>query len=80
MIINQSLYCEVLTLKECQDLRHNGYDIRVQCRLSDGIFIKMRHRQNGRTLVVRSYPDHYEIREGNAIIKKHCPYNQLVSV
>jgi len=74
-----SMYCEVLALKECQDLRSNGYIIKCQSRLSDGIFIKLRHKSNGRTLVVRAYPDRYEIREGSAILKRQYPYAKLIS-
>lgn len=74
-----SMYCEVLALKECQDLRSNGYIVKVQSRLTDGYFIKLRHRSNGRTLVVRSYPDRYEVREGSTVLKRHCPYAVLVS-
>lgn len=79
MTESNSMYCEVLALKECQDLRNNGYIVKVQSRLPDGCFIKLRHRSNGRTLVVRSYPDYYEVREGSSILKKHCPYAELIS-
>ena len=69
----------ISALDECRDLLHNGYSIIIQCLVSDGIFVKLKHQSNGRTLIVRSYPDKYEIREGKRVLKCQDYSKLLVS-
>lgn len=69
----------VSALDECRDLLFNGYSIVIQCLVSDGIFVKLKHRSNGRTIIVRSYPDKYVIREGQRVLKCQDYTKLLVS-
>lgn len=60
---------EVRAYKECSDLLHNGYLCLFVSRTYDGWLAKMRHRSNGRTLIVQASPVGYCIKENKAIIK-----------
>ena len=60
---------QVGALQECSDLEFNGYQ-RVFFSHSDNLwFIKLRHRSNGRTLIVKWKPDGYCIMEDKLILK-----------
>ena len=69
----------VSALDECRDLLLNGYSIMIQCLVPDGIFVKLKHRSNGRTLIVRSYPDRYVVREGKQVLKSQDYSDLLIS-
>lgn len=60
---------QVGALQECSDLEFNGYQ-RVFFSHSDDLWvIKLHHRSNGRTLIVKWKPDGYRIIEDRIILK-----------
>ena len=60
---------QVGALQECSDLEFNGYR-QVYFYHSDDLWImKLRHRCNGRTLIVKWKPDGYRIIEDKLILK-----------
>lgn len=60
---------QVGALQECSDLEFNGYR-QIFFYHSDNLWImKLHHRTNGRTLVVKWKPDGYQIIEGKLILK-----------
>lgn len=60
---------QVGALQECSDLEFNGYR-KVYFYHSDDLWImKLQHRSNGRTLLVKWKPDGYKIIEDKLILK-----------
>lgn len=60
---------QVGALKECSDLEFNGYK-KVFFSHSENLWVmKLRHRNNGRTLIVKWKPDGYRIIEDRIILK-----------
>lgn len=60
---------QVGALQECSDLEFNGYR-QVYFYHSDDLWImKLHHRSNGRTLIVKWKPDGYKIIEDKLILK-----------
>ena len=70
---------EVEAFKECLDLCHNGYVLLFGARDGDNSWLKLRHRSNGRTLMVRINHDRYSIREGARLVKQRIMPPSLVS-
>lgn len=60
---------QVGALQECSDFEFNGYR-QVYFYHSDDLWImKLHHRSNGRTLIVKWKPDGYKIIEDKLILK-----------
>lgn len=70
---------EVEAFKECHDLCLNGYVFLFGARDGVNSWVKLRHRSNGRTLMVRIDRDRYSIREGTRLVKERILPPGLVS-
>lgn len=70
---------EVEAFKECTDLCINGYTILFGAREGADSWVKLRHRTNGRTLMMRINRDRYSIREGTRLVKERILPQRLVS-
>lgn len=62
--------CQVGALHECSDFVLNGYSVVLSCCQDPKWFIKLRHRRNGRILIIEVSRDRYLIREGKTILKQ----------
>ncbi len=60
---------QVGALQECSDLEFNGYRQVYFYQSNDLWIMKLRHRSNGRTLIVKWKPDGYKIIEDKLILK-----------
>lgn len=70
---------EVEAFKECHDLCLNGYMLLFGARDDENSWVKLRHRTNGRTLMMRINRDRYCIREGTRLVKERILPPGLVS-
>lgn len=70
---------EVEAFKECHDLCINGYTLLFGARDGVNSWVKLRHRTNGRTLMMRINRDRYSIREGARLVKERILPPSLVS-
>lgn len=70
---------EVEAFKECTDLCLNGYTLLFGAREGADSWVKLRHRTNGRTLMMRINRDRYSIREGTRLVKERILPQGLVS-
>ena len=61
---------QISALEECADLKLNGYMVLFQVMQRDWWYFKLRHCQNGRTLVIQWRKDYYTISEGKNILKR----------
>lgn len=68
--IPQRNLVEVRAYNECSDLLQNGYICLFISKTHVGWVAKFRHRSNGRTLMVETFPGHFCIKENKSIIKK----------
>ena len=60
---------QVGALQECSDLEFNGYRQVYFYHSNDLWIMKLRHRSNGRTLMVKWKPDGYRIIKDKLILK-----------
>lgn len=70
---------EVEAFKECTDLCLNGYTLLFGARDGGNLWVKLRHRTNGRTLMMKINRDRYSIREGTRLVKERILPPGLVS-
>ena len=56
-------------VKELVDLCRNGYQVMFSATLITGRRYKLRHRRNGRTLMVTIFRYSYSIAEGKKVLK-----------